>query len=126
MSSATNLKPATTYPEVLGAVLRHLRKANRLEQQPIAEATGVTQSTWSRIERGESGITVDQLARAASVLRTRPEKVLALVNQAIETIQKKGIRVEVRRKSEGVDQGLVLIGVAALAVLLAAIFSKSK
>lgn len=126
MSTATNLKPATTYPDVLGAVLRHLRKTNGLEQQPVSEAAGVTQSTWSRIERGDTAITVDQLARAASCLNTKPEKILILVDQSVKAIQKQGVKVEVKRKTEGISPGLILIGVAALAALIAVIFSKAK
>lgn len=89
----------------------------------MAEAVGVTQSTWSRIENGQSALTVDQLARAASVLGLRSEQILALANESVENLRRQGITVEIKRPSEKLDPGLVLIAGAALAVLLAAILS---
>lgn len=125
-ASSASLKPATTYPAVLGKVLSYLRAQKGLDQARLAQAAGITQSTWSRIENGQSALTVDQLARAATVLRIRTEQILALANQSVENLERQGIRVELKRPSEAVSEGLVLISAAALAVLLVVILSKSK
>ncbi len=119
-------KPATTYPIVIGKILQYLRNQRQIDQGALARAVGVTQSTWSRVETGQSALTVDHLARAATVLKQKPEQILALVDQSVENLERQGIAVEYKRPSEKLDTGLVLIAGAALALLLAAILTKSK
>ena len=124
--STNSLQPATTYPIVVGKVLHYLRRQKNLEQAALARAVGVTQSTWSRIENGQSALSVEQLAHAASLLDVRPEQILAMVGRSVQNLERQGVRVELRRPAEGVSPGLVFIGAAALTALLAAILSKSK
>lgn len=46
------------------AELRRLREERGLTQEEIAERLGITQSTWSKCERGERRIDVAELRRA--------------------------------------------------------------
>lgn len=124
--SSNVLKPATTYPAIVGNILGYLRNQRGLDQGQLAKIVGVTQSTWSRIERGLSGLTVDQLAAAAQALGVKPEQIVAWADQATGRLEKQGVKVELKRASNNLGPGLVLIGAAALALLLAAILSKSK
>ncbi len=120
------LKPATTYPALVGRVLGYLREQKKLEQANLARAVGVSQPTWSRIENGQSAVTVDQLARAASALKMQTNQILAMVDQSVNRLERQGVRVERKKPSEEVGPGLVLIGAAALTALLVVILSKSK
>lgn len=122
--SNNDLKPATTYPAITGRILVNLRKGGGIGQYELAEALGITQPTLSRVERGESALTVDQLAKAARKLGIKPSKILDLADTAVEDISAQGINVQYDRARSGVDTGLVLIGVAALGVLIAAVLSK--
>lgn len=124
--SSNALKPATTYPAIIGNILSQLRNERGLDQAQLAQIVGVTQSTWSRIERGLSGLTVDQLAAAAQALDVKPEQILTWADQATGRLAKQGVKVELKRTSSDLGPGLVLIGAAALGLLLAAILSKSK
>lgn len=122
--SRDNLKPATTFPAITGRILVNLRKNGGIGQDELAEAIGITQSTLSRVERGESALTVDQLAKAARKLGIKASKILDLADDAVDEISAQGINVQYDRIRGGVDTGLVLIGVAALGVLIAAVLSK--
>lgn len=124
--SRASLQPATTYPTVVGKVLGYLRERKGLDQAALAKAVGVSQPTWSRIENGQSALTVDQLARAATALHMQTGQVLAMVDESTAKLERRGVRVEHKRPSEDVSPGLVLIGAAALTALLVAILAKSK
>ncbi len=123
MSSA-NLKPATTYPAIVGRILVDLRKRAGIGQDVVAGAMGITQSTLSRVERGESALTVEQLARAANSLDLNASAVLAKAESAVLELNAQGIEVSFERSKSEIDAGLVLIGAAALGALIAAILSK--
>lgn len=122
--SSDNLKPATTYPAIVGRILVNLRKAAGIGQDELAESVGITQSTLSRVERGESALTVDQLARAAKRLGGKASNILEMADNAVEELNDQGINVQYERVHNGIDTGLVLIGAAALGALIAAIICK--
>jgi len=122
--SNDNLKPATTYPAIVGRILVSLRKDAGIGQDQLAEAIGITQSTLSRVERGESALTVEQLALVAKKLNDKASNILVMADDAVEELNAQGINVQYERARSGVDTGLVLIGVAALGALLATVFAK--
>lgn len=81
----------TTYPALVGSILAALRKQAEpsLTQLQVAEAVGVSVSTWSRIETGETALTVEQLAIAASALGTSPGAILGAADiKTIELLEK--------------------------------------
>jgi transcriptional regulator with XRE-family HTH domain len=56
-------------PSRIGRVLRAIRLHLRFSQQAVAAKAGISQSVYSRAERGElGGMTVDSLDRVASAL----------------------------------------------------------
>lgn len=62
------MKSETTYQAVLGRLIAQKRQQKQIDQGEIAKAVGVSRSTWSRIEAGESALNMDQLAKAANKL----------------------------------------------------------
>lgn len=124
--SSDSLKPATTYPAIVGRILVSLRKAAGIGQDELAESVGITQSTLSRVERGESALTVDQLARAAKRLDDKASNILEMADDAVEKLNAQGIKVQYERARSGVNTGLVLIGAAALGALIAAVLRKNR
>ena len=62
------MKSETTYQSVLGRLIAQKRQQKQIDQGEMAKAVGVSRSTWSRIEAGESALNMDQLAKAASRL----------------------------------------------------------
>ena len=88
------MKTVTTYAAILGAVLGQIRTAAGLKQSDLAESVGVGPSTWSRIEKGESSLSTDQLKLAADALKTSPSEILNMVALAEAVAAEKGIERE--------------------------------
>ena len=117
------VKPATTYPALVGRVLKELRERHGFDQAALAAAAGVTQPTWSRVERGDIPINIEQLALASHALEVTPGYVLKLADRSAENAREQGIEVRLTRTATGND-GLVLVGAAAVALLVLAALSK--
>ncbi len=81
----------TTYPALVGNIIASLRKEMSIGQAEFSAMIGVGQSTWSRIEKGESALTVEQLAKAAMQLGLQPHQLLAAVDGARESLEAQGI-----------------------------------
>lgn len=124
--STQELKPGTSYPAVVGSVLVNLRNQQGIRQGDLAQAVGVTQATWSRIENGSSALTIEQLGTAASRLGILPSQILVLADQAVQQLQQRGVQVEPTRGSASLDSGTAMIGAAALGALIAAVLLKAK
>ena len=119
------LKPATTYPSVLGAVLVHHRKAKGMPQAELAEAAGLSQPAWSRIENGGSPITIEQLVTAATALGLNPGELIAATDKAVAHLRRQGVTVDPQRM-EGLLRGAqIALGLAALIALLTTLLSDS-
>ncbi len=118
------MKPATTYTAVVGALLHMAREQNRLDQKGVAAKMGLSQPSWSRIERGDSPLGIEQLCRAAQVLGTKPSKILGDADSVVAHLRRNGVLVTDSRVPEAIKQGLAVIGFAALCLLLVKLLSK--
>jgi len=93
--SIGQLKPETTYQAVIGRVIVKFRKEPGVDQAALAKGVGVTQSTWSRIERGESSLSIGQLAKAAEHLCVNPSTILLEVESAVKELRNQGVIVRI-------------------------------
>lgn len=111
MSDAPPLAPSASYAEVIGATLVVTREERGVLQWAVAEAVGVSGSTWSRIERGKSALAVDQLARAAAALGVTPGAVASRADAAARALRGRGVAVVNIRESaeEAMGNGRVPI-----------------
>jgi len=134
----------TTYQSVLGAVINSIRSGSEkpITQADIASALGITVSTWSRIERGESPLTLEQLLSVALFLNFPLSKLFEKVEEQIEELKKQGVQVAVSKEaltsnsvlqlsnSQLLSSGLIaalpagLIGITAYKVYMALIKSQ--
>jgi len=89
----------TTYQSVLGAVINSLRSKNtkQITQGDIAKEIGITVSTWSRIERGESALTLEQLLSVALYLELPLSKLFQSVEEQIELLRVQGVKVAISK-----------------------------
>jgi transcriptional regulator with XRE-family HTH domain len=113
----------TSYSAIVGQVLFNLRQELDIKQGDMANAVNIGQSTWSRIEKGEVALSIDQLARAADRLGCLPSDVLTWADQATVQIQKeKKVEVlndrpvDVKQKSS--NAGALLLGAGALTAMI--------
>ncbi len=83
----------TTTSAILGVVLAQLRNERHLTQEQIGKATGIGPTTWSRIEKGVSSLSMEQLRAAAKVLGVTPPFILERAEQLEQELRAKGILV---------------------------------
>lgn len=70
--------------------LRAIRKAKKMSQEELAEASGVSQGAISKIERGEMNITLETIMQIAKALDVHPVQLFPLPElqrRALDAIQ---------------------------------------
>jgi transcriptional regulator with XRE-family HTH domain len=117
-------EPTTTYRALVGRLLAIQREALGLDQGELAQKLNMSQSAWSRIETGQSNLSVDQLSLVAQALKTRPEVILKQAEDSRAQLQRRGVKV-LSAADEADNAGLFVLGAAALGALLIAL-SKGK
>ena len=116
--TSSSLKPATSYPAIVGRILAQKRSALDLSQRAVADALDITQGAWSRIESGSSVISLDQLHAAADFLGVTPAAILRLADSAERRLKDQGVEIMLSRSE---STGAAMMTGAALGALLAAI-----
>lgn len=84
----------TTSGAILGQILVKLRNEAGLKQNELAEAVGLSPSTWSRIEKGDSGLSIDQLRAAARALGVSSGQILEMLETAEKEVSGRGVDVK--------------------------------
>lgn len=122
-----SIQNVTTYSVLVARLVGELRRTrSNLDQKQFAEKLGISQSTWSRAEAGQVGLSLDQLAAAADVLKVKPAQILAHVEAAIEHLKRQGVTVLIGKEAAKDDQSFAYLGAAALGALVATILAKGK
>lgn len=118
------LQPSTTYAAIVGRILTQHRQRKGLEQGDLAKALGLGQSSWSRIERGDSIINIEQLYAASDILGVPANRILGEADDAARELQNRDVDVTTAKSIKESNGALALIGITALAALIIA--SKGK
>ena len=87
------MKSETTYQAVLGRLIAQKRQEKQMDQGEMAEAVGVSRSTWSRIEAGESALNLDQLAKAANKLGLSLGALMIEADEIADELRKQDVEV---------------------------------
>lgn len=123
---ATTLQPSTKYRAILGKVLETQRNALKKNQQEFATEINASQSAWSRVETGQSSLSVEEFVVVCQALKLRPEEALQRVHRSIDYLQKRGVRVVMRPGKDDEDDSAAWLGAAALGALLVAIIAAGR
>lgn len=123
---STPLQPTASYAAIVGATIIAFRERRGLQQGSLAQAIGVSQSTVSRIERGAISISIEQLAAIAGELRTTPGELLVTADRSVEQARQRGMRVVYGRRTTALTEGEVVVGAAAVLLLVAAALAGRK
>lgn len=107
----------TTYQAIVGEVIALHRKELELNQAELAKMIGMSQSAWSRVEKGFSNLTLEQLTKVAAALEIEPSQIISEADTAKKKLEANGISVA-ERKSD--TTGWLLLGAAALALVIIA------
>jgi transcriptional regulator with XRE-family HTH domain len=109
---------ATTYPSIVGKVLTDLRSQRGMHQKHMASAVGITQATWSRIENGQTSVTLEHLRSAGKTLDMLPSQILAIADQTELEAQLRGVTVMDTKSAWDIHPSLALIAGAALGIFV--------
>ena len=111
--------PAMSYGVLVGQVINRHRTARRIDQVQIADALGITQSAYSRIEKGQSGASIAQLRTICGQFGYAPNTILHEADELALQLARQG--VEIKDKQE-ITPAQVLVGLG----ILTALFAMSK
>ena len=120
------MQSETTYPAILGQIIRELRKAKGIEQSEIAEKMGINRSSWSQIENGNVMVNIHQLQEIGKNLGREAHQILQDADTIADSMKERGCKVhydsakEVQAKSSG-SQGLALIGAGLLGLFVGSV-----
>lgn len=110
-------KPTIPYTALVGQVLLRLRGRMGLDQNDLAKALNASQSAYSRIEQGDTTISIPQLRVIARRLDISPSDVLSEADRLAEQLRAQGVDIS---DEKGVHPAAVMIGLGILAAILAA------
>lgn len=113
----------TTYPAIVGAVVRHIRTERGHDQAQAAAHLGVTPSSYSRLELGRSVFTVTQISQLCRLFDISSSDLFARVEQARAAVTQMGVRVSDEREPDYAGVIVNIIIGAALVGLVASILS---
>ncbi|MSQ91423.1 MAG: XRE family transcriptional regulator [Gammaproteobacteria bacterium] len=118
MSKASTLvKPTITYPALVGRIIEYRRKQLNVHQESIAAVLDITQSAYSRLEKGLSAMTVAQLQLVAAHLRTTPANILQATERYAGKFRAQGGEIVAEKQDSSAAGLLVALGI--LAAILA-------
>lgn len=110
------VQPTITYPTLVGQVILKHRKSLGIDQSAMAQALGITQPAYSRLEQGNSVLSITQLRTIAHVLKFKPGSLMREVDQLEDRMISEGVAIT---EEKGIEPGAILIGLGILAALIA-------
>ena len=72
------------YSIILGRLVRMRRELQNVQLSKMAEDMGLTTSGWSRVETGDTKMSVDQLYQACRILGFKPASIVQMADELME------------------------------------------
>tara|TARA_A200000113_G_C8827565_1_gene342565 strand:+ start:71 stop:436 length:366 start_codon:yes stop_codon:yes gene_type:complete len=119
-----NLGQVTTYPIIMGGIIKNIRERLGFDQRTMAEKMSLSQAAWSKIETGKTVISVVQLQKISNILGMPASEIIGYTDDAVKNIKENNINVQPSSNDAGLKAGHI-IGGAALALFIMAVL-KSK
>lgn len=116
-TSTPQIHPELPYGALIGQVVLQHRKAARLDQATLAQALGISQSAYSRLEKGESAMTLPQLRALAMRLGSSPGQLTLEADRLEARLRLSGVTIS---EEKGNQPGAFLLALGILAAILAA------
>lgn len=120
MSSAKIPTAVMPYNALVGQVLQRRREALGKSQGAVAQAIGLTQSAFSRVESGQTALTVSHLRSLSVTLETTAESILSEADLLAKQLQAKGVQVPNEKPADNDNEvkAALLIGLGILLAIL--------
>lgn len=117
--STPNVQPTISYGALVGQVILRRRKALGIDQSTLAGALGVSQSAYSRLEKGDSAMSLIQLRAVAPSLGCAPSDLIREADHLETRLGLSGVTVTMVEKKDE-QPGAILLALGILAAVLAA------
>jgi transcriptional regulator with XRE-family HTH domain len=111
------------YSALIGGVVQNQRKFLNLQQGDIARQLSLSQSAYSRIESGDTVMSVTQLRQIAALIGTNAQRILDQADRIAMQLHSQGVPISHEKKD---NSGAILIGLGLLAAALVAAGSISE
>jgi transcriptional regulator with XRE-family HTH domain len=123
MSQSHSPPAVVPYSALIGGVVQNQRKFLNLQQGDVAQQLGLSQSAYSRIESGDTVMSVTQLRQIATLLRTTAQRLLDQADTIAAQLYSQGVSISHEKKN---NSGAILIGLGILAAALVAASANSE
>jgi transcriptional regulator with XRE-family HTH domain len=110
-------KPVITYAMLVGRIVEFHRGQMNIHQEHMAQTLGISQSAYSRLEQGQSAMSVTQLRMIAERLGTTSAVLIQNTDQYARQLRAQGVSVTDEKQNATAG---VLIALGILAALIAA------
>jgi transcriptional regulator with XRE-family HTH domain len=112
----------TTFQGIFGSVVAELRaaRAPTVTQMEVAVHMGLAVSTWSRIERGESALTLEQMVKISTFFGVPLSELLQECEIRLKGLQDQGVTVTLSRDTLNATTGLVSLSSAQIKLIVGA------
>jgi len=97
----------TRYSTITGLAIREFRELKGVSQLHFSSELDVSQASWSRVEKGNTSITVEQLVNAASIIDVEPSLILMCVEMIVEQLEDEGWSVKMKKLDDDVVDSLL-------------------
>ncbi len=84
----------TTEQAIVGAVIAKLREARGMTQKDVVEKMETSESAWSRVEKGDTSLSVVEFNRLTKILGISSDEILKLVDESKVALIAKGVDVK--------------------------------
>ena len=119
-----NVKPATFYGQIVGQVIRGRRELGGMSLATMSQTLALASpSGWSRVETGDTAMTVAQLRKAARTLGMAPAEVVRQADALVTQLEARGVVVHDDKPK---DIGKWVLGGAGILALLAGASKKGS
>ena len=113
----SQVPPVVPYPVLVGQIIQARRNQMGLHQNQIANAIGLSRSAYSRIESGDTSMTLSQLRPVARALGLAPSQLLTEADNYARRLEANGVSIP---DVKAVNPAALLIGLGLLTALVAA------
>lgn len=114
------VKPVLPYSMLVGKVIEKLRRERELTQSQMAEKLQIGQSAYSRLEAGQSAMTLPQLRKVARAMNLAPHQIVAETEQAAQRLRAQGVEVPDEKEESPLEKAGILVALGLFLALASA------
>ena len=112
---SVNPQGSVPYNTLVGKAIESQRNAKQITQTEMAQALGIGQSAYSRLEGGQAAMSLAQLRKVASALDVSANSLLSTADKWALELERRGVEVPSEKPD---NKAALLIGLGLLLALM--------